>query len=218
LIFYKIYYIIIIENKKKGVFQMKALVIVDMQNDFVDGSLGSPEAQAIVPTICENAVKLAQESVANGDGPVLVLYTKDTHYENYLETQEGKNLPVPHCIYMTPGWSIVKAISSTIDHNTDGLFAFWSDSEVKMSRILKNTFGSRDLTEILVSLKDQLDEIVFMGVCTDICVVSNVLATKMMLPETLITVDASCCAGVTPAKHEAALETMRSCQINVING
>jgi nicotinamidase-related amidase len=118
---------------------------------------------------------------------------------------------------MTPGWSIVKAISSTIDYNTDGLFAFWSDSKVKKSRILKNTFGSRDLTEILVSLKDQLDEIVFMGVCTDICVVSNVLATKMMLPETLITVDASCCAGVTPAKHEAALETMRSCQINVIN-
>ena len=195
---------------------MKALVIVDMQNDFVDGSLGSPEAQAIVPTICENAVKLAQESVANGDGPVLVLYTKDTHYANYLETQEGKFLPVPHCIYMTPGWSIVKAISSTIDYNTDGLFAFWSDDEVKKSRILKNTFGSRDLTEILVSLKDQLDEIVFMGVCTDICVVSNVLATKMMLPETLITVEASCCAGVTPAKHAAALETMKSCQINVI--
>lgn len=195
---------------------MKALVIVDMQNDFVDGSLGSPEAQAIVPTICENAVKLAQESVANGDGPVLVLYTKDTHYENYLETQEGKNLPVPHCVYMTPGWSIVKAISSTIDYNTDGLFAFWSDSEVKKSRILKNTFGSRDLTEILVSLKDQLDEIVFMGVCSNICVVSNCLATKMMLPETPITVYSNCCAGTTPEAHEQAMAVMRSCQINVV--
>ena len=195
---------------------MKALVIVDMQNDFVDGSLGSPEAQAIVPTICENAVKLAQESVANGDGPVLVLYTKDTHYENYLETQEGKNLPVPHCIYMTPGWSIVKAISSTIDYNTDGLFAFWSDGEVKKSRILKNTFGSRDLTEILVSLKDQLDEIVFMGLVSDICLISNVMLAKAALPETLVTVYSDCCAGTTQLAHEQAMAVMRSCQVNVV--
>ena len=195
---------------------MKALIIVDMQNDFVSGALGSPEAQAIVPTICETAVKLGQKCVAEDNSPLLVFYTKDTHYENYLETQEGKNLPVPHCIYMTPGWSIVKAISSTIDYDTDGLFAFWSDSDVINSRVLKNTFGSKDLVEILTTLKNDLDEVIFMGVCTDICVVSNVLATKMALPEVPITVYADCCAGVTPEKHAAALETMKSCQINVI--
>lgn len=192
---------------------MKVIVIVDMQNDFVTGPLGSPEAQAIVPTICERAVEIAK----SGTEPALVLFTKDTHYENYLDTQEGENLPVPHCIIGTPGWSIVKDISSTIDYEQTGLFAFWSDSQVRKSRILKNTFGSKTLVDILISVRDKIEEIIFMGVCTDICVVSNVLAAKMMLPETLITVDASCCAGVTPEKHAAALETMKSCQVNVIN-
>lgn len=192
---------------------MKVIVIVDMQNDFVTGPLGSPEAQAIVPTICERTVEIAK----GGTEPTLVLFTKDTHYENYLNSQEGKNLPVPHCIAGTPGWSIVKDISSVIDYEPTGLFAFWSDAQVRKSRILKNTFGSRELIEILVSLKDKIEEIIFMGVCSNICVVSNVLATKMMLPETLITVDASCCAGTTPEKHAAALETMKSCQVNVIN-
>lgn len=192
---------------------MKVIVLVDVQGDFIYGPLGTPEAQAIIPNICKRTVEIAK----SGTEPALVLFTKDTHYENYLETQEGKNLPVPHCIAGTPGWSIVKDISSVIDYEPTGLFAFWSDAQVRKSRILKNTFGSRELIEILVSLKDKIDEIVFMGVCTDICVVSNCLATKMMLPETLITVDASCCAGVTPEKHAAALETMKSCQINVIN-
>lgn len=191
---------------------MKVIVIVDMQNDFVFGALGTPEAQAIIPNICRRTVEIAK----SGTEPALVLFTKDTHYENYLDTQEGENLPVPHCIIGTPGWSIVKDISSTIDYEQTGLFAFWSDSQVRKSRILKNTFGSKTLVDILISVRDKIEEIVFMGVCTDICVVSNVLAAKMMLPETLITVDASCCAGVTPEKHAAALETMKSCQVNVV--
>lgn len=184
---------------------MKAIILVDLQNDFIDGALGSPEAQAIVPTVCERLKEYEKEQP-------LVIFTKDTHYENYLETQEGKNLPVSHCIYGTPGWSINKQISSIVD---TGKFHFWSDSNVIRSRVLKNTFGSTDLMEIL-KITD-FEEIIFMGLCTDICVVSNVLAAKMTLPETLITVDASCCAGVTPEKHKAALETMKSCQINVIN-
>ena len=191
---------------------MKAIVIVDMQNDFVTGPLGTPEAQDIVPNICNRAVEIAK----SGTEPTLVLFTKDTHYENYLETQEGKNLPVPHCVWGTSGWSIAKDISSVIDYEPTGLFAFWSDAHVRKSRILKNTFGSRDLIEILVSLKDRIDEIVFMGVCSNICVVSNCLATKMMLPEIPITVYADCCAGTTPEEHAAALQVMKSCQINII--
>ena len=191
---------------------MKVIVIVDMQNDFVTGPLGSPEAQAIIPTICERTVEIAK----SGTEPTLVLFTKDTHYENYLDTQEGENLPVPHCIIGTPGWSIVKDISSTIDYEPTGLFAFWSDSQVRKSRILKNTFGSKALVDILVSMRDKIEEIIFMGVCSNICVISNCLATKMMLPETLITVYSNCCAGTTPEAHEQAMAVMRSCQINVV--
>lgn len=183
---------------------MKAIILIDLQNDFIDGALGSPEAQAIVPKVCEKLKEFEVEQP-------LVIFTKDTHYENYLETQEGKKLPVPHCIYGTPGWSINKQISSLVDN---GNFHFWSDSDVIKSRVLKKTFGSTDLMEIL-KITD-FEEIIFMGLCTDICVVSNVLAAKMTLPETKITVYSDCCAGVTPEKHEAALETMRSCQINVI--
>lgn len=192
---------------------MKVIVIVDMQNDFVTDALGSPEAQAIVPTICERVIEIAEGCK---EAP-LVLFTKDTHYENYMETQEGKNLPVPHCIWGTPGWSIVKAISSTIDYARPGLFRFYSSDTTINSRILKETFGSMELAKLIASLSDSIDEVIFMGVCTDICVVSNVLLTKAYAPEIPITVDASCCAGVTPEKHAAALETMKSCQVNVIN-
>lgn len=188
---------------------MKVIVLVDLQNDFVSGALGSPEAQAIIPNVCERVIKIAQES---SEAP-LVLYTKDTHYENYLDTQEGKNLPVPHCIYGTPGWSINKAVSSTIDYSSE-LFRFYSSGDIINSRILKTTFGSTDLIKVLKLVN--AEEIIFMGLCTDVCLVSNCLAAKMTLPEVPITVYSDCCAGVTPAKHEAALETMRSCQINVI--
>lgn len=186
---------------------MKVLVIVDMQNDFIDGSLGSTEAQAIVPRVVEKLKNIDK-------GNTVVLFTKDTHYENYLETFEGKMLPVEHCIENTPGWSINKEISSIVDH-TEGMIRFSSD-KIKNSRIYKNTFGSDDLRDFLLQHKDKFNEVEFVGLCTDICVISNVLMARQTMPDKVITVDASCCAGVTHEKHLAALEVMKSCQINVI--
>lgn len=185
----------------------KLLVVVDMQNDFIDGSLGSAEAQSVVPRVVE---KIKNIDKAN----TLVLLTKDTHYTDYLNTLEGKMLPVAHCVENTPGWCINKEISSVVD-KTPGYLKYSSDKIIN-SRIYKNTFGSDDLREFLLTYND-IDEIEFCGLCTDICVVSNVLMTRQTLPNTKITVDASCCAGVTPEKHKAALEVMKSCQINVIN-
>ena len=191
---------------------MKIMVIVDMQNDFVTGPLGSPEAQAVVPKIVER-LEAAEGSQC------LVLFTKDTHQPNYLETQEGKNLPVEHCIEGTSGWSIVKPIASYVDYS--GKFLTYSAKNIIKGRFYKPTFGSIQLVEELKKICEMPDvdveEIIFMGVCTDICVVSNVLMTKAYCPEVQITVDAECCAGVTPERHIAALETMKSCQVNVIN-
>lgn len=189
---------------------MKIIVIVDMQNDFVTGVLGTPEARAIVPTMVERLREL-------NAGDNLIMFTKDTHYADYMDTQEGKNLPVPHCIEGTPGWSIVKDISSVVDYGSN--FCFYSAKDIMKSRVLKNTFGSIRLAEIIKSLlpDNPIDEVILMGVCTDICVVSNAMLIKAFCPEVQVTVDASCCAGVTPERHLAALETMKSCQIKVIN-
>lgn len=192
---------------------MKIVVVVDMQNDFIDGALGSPEAQAIVPVMVERLKEL-------DDGETLLFFTKDTHKSNYLETQEGKNLPVEHCIEGSVGWSINKQISNYVDYDSN--FLIYSTHNIRESRVLKTTFGSLELADIIRGLNDgnpliKIDEIILMGVCTDICVVSNALLLKAYCPETLITVDASCCAGVTPETHAAALTTMKSCQINVIN-
>lgn len=170
----------------------KVLVVVDMQNDFISGSLGTKEAQVIVPAV----VAKIKEYQENGDK---VVYTYDTHGENYMETQEGRNLPVKHCIRGTWGWELPDEI--------DELAAGAEKYE-------KPTFGSRRLMEDLAEWNP--DTIEFVGLCTDICVVSNVLGTKAWLPETPLTVDSRCCAGVTPESHEAALATMRSCQVNVI--
>ena len=168
----------------------KVLVVVDMQNDFVNGCLGSDEARSILPNV-KNKIS---EYQANGD---TIIFTRDTHDENYLQSQEGKYLPVPHCISGTDGWKIV-----------DGL-------EVENSSYIdKPNFG---WTHWDTNGFDDTDEIELIGVCTDICVVSNALILKAMYPETHITVDASCCAGVTPETHNAALVTMKSCQIDVIN-
>lgn len=186
---------------------MKILTIVDMQRDFIDGSLGTPEAQVIVPRVVE---KLKNTDLSN----TLVLFTKDTHYDDYLETFEGKNLPVKHCIENTPGWCIHKEISNIVD-NTPGAL-YYSSAKIKHSRVYKNTFGSDDLRDFFIKHKDEIDEIEFLGLCTDICVISNVLAARQALPEMKIVVDASCCAGVTQEKHKAALEVMKSCQIEVI--
>lgn len=193
---------------------MKAIVVIDMQNDFIDGVLGTPEAQAIVPVMVERLREF--DSTEN-----LILFTKDTHYENYLETQEGKNLPVPHCIEGTPGWSINKQISSYVDYESH--FAGYSSRTIRKSRILKPTFGSTELGELIRDLTThngenyEIDEVILMGVCTDICVISNAMLIKAYCPELKVTVDASCCAGVTPESHKNALAAMKMCQINVIN-
>lgn len=182
----------------------KVLIVIDMQNDFVDGVLGTKEAKSVVPKIVEK-----MKSYEGADN--IVLFTKDTHYDNYKDTQEGKFLPVEHCIINTPGWSIVKDIHDEFKH---GNYATISSDKVINGRILKPTFGSRELANIVADLNP--GEIELVGVCTDICVMSNAILLKTALPETLITVDASCCAGVTPESHQAALTTMKMCQINVI--
>lgn len=171
----------------------KLLIVVDMQNDFIDGALGTPEAVAIVP----NVVKKINEW--DGD----IFFTEDTHFENYLDTNEGKHLPVPHCIRDTVGWEINENVMNAIN-NSEGEHLF----------IRKNTFGS----VLLVSkiLDGKYDYIELIGLCTDICVVSNALLIKAHYPEIDIVVDASCCAGVTPDSHKAAITTMKMCQIDVI--
>ncbi|MBR4026887.1 MAG: cysteine hydrolase [Lachnospiraceae bacterium] len=168
------------------------LVVVDMQNDFIDGALGTKEAQAIVPNVLEKIRSF------NGT----ILFTRDTHYENYMDTQEGKNLPVPHCIKDTEGWQIKAELD------------VFRTTEV----IDKVTFGSSDLPRKLLEMNQQkpIKSITFIGLCTDICVISNVMLVKAFLPEVPIIVDASCCAGVTPQSHQNALEAMKMCQICII--
>ncbi len=171
----------------------KILIVVDMQKDFIDGSLGTKEAAAIVPAVIDKIKTYYRDDV---------YATRDTHGENYLETQEGRYLPVEHCIKGTPGWEIEPEIASLIDE--EHIFD-------------KPAFGSTALAEHLRKTAAGGDtEIELVGLCTDICVISNALMLKAYLPEVRISVDASCCAGVTPEKHAAALETMRSCQIQGI--
>ncbi|MBR0135306.1 MAG: cysteine hydrolase [Clostridia bacterium] len=172
------------------------LIVVDMQNDFVDGSLGTKEALAIIPA--------AAKKIEEFDG--MAIATFDTHFENYSETAEGKNLPVPHCIEGTEGWELNASIKAALDKKA------WIP-------IKKLTFGSVDLPHIIAAYAYGDDfEIELIGLCTDICVVSNALMLKAAFPEKRIAVDAACCAGVTPALHKAALDVMRSCQIDVIDG
>lgn len=172
----------------------KVLIVVDMQKDFVDGSLGTKEAVAIVDAV----VKKVNEF----DGEVI--FTRDTHDENYMETQEGKNLPVVHCVKDTAGWEIVPELEVI-------------RSEKNMKCYDKPTFGCTVLAEDLKNSYEngEIESVELVGLCTDICVVSNTLLIKAFMPELTVSVDSACCAGVTPAKHEAALETMRSCQIQV---
>lgn len=175
---------------------MKVLVVVDMQNDFINGALGTPEAQAIVPRVVEK-IK------TTGD---IVYVTKDTHYADYLDTQEGKLLPVPHCIAETYGWNIEKNVQNALDEREE------------VYTYEKETFGSVDLGAALdLVWDDNLDEIILVGLCTDICVISNALLIKAYLSDVKITVDASCCAGTTPERHKNALAAMKMCQINIEN-
>lgn len=172
----------------------KILIVIDMQNDFVDGALGTSEAVAIV-----DAVKNKIKSYNACD----VIATMDTHSEDYMDTQEGKNLPVPHCIRGSEGWEIRPDIAALL-----------TDARIYE----KPTFGSTQMATDLAALSEKEEiELELIGLCTDICVISNALLLKAMMPEVMISVDASCCAGVTPEKHLAALEAMRSCQIRIIN-
>ena len=170
----------------------KVLVVVDMQNDFIDGALGTREAEAIVPYV----KKKIEEYKRSGD---TVIFTRDTHDKDYLKTQEGRKLPAEHCIKGTFGWEISPELDT-------------KDSMI----IDKNTFGSVSLMDYLAENYKEA-EFEFVGLCTDICVISNAMMLKAFLPEAGITVDASCCAGVTPQSHKNALEAMKMCQINIIN-
>lgn len=172
----------------------KYLIVVDMQQDFVYGALGSEEAREIVPAVVEK--------VRGFDGEVI--FTQDTHRPDYLQTQEGKNLPVEHCVRGSAGWELIAPLAEL-------------RTKKDMRCYEKGTFGCLELAaDLRAKEKEQgIESIDLIGVCTDICVVSNALLLKAYMPEVSISVDGSCCAGVTPEKHEAALETMRSCQIYV---
>ena len=178
---------------------MNILIVVDMQKDFVDGALGTPEARAIVPAVVDkiNAYK------ARGDR---IIATRDTHGEDYLSTQEGKNLPVVHCVKGTPGWELDAAVAEALP----------ADAEI----VDKPTFGSVRLAELIGRYAEGFGQenvhVELIGLCTDICVVSNALLLKAVFHEIPLSLDPRCCAGVTPEKHAAAIETMRSCQIQII--
>ena len=166
------------------------LVVVDMQKDFIDGVLGTKEAVAIVDNVAE--------AIRSFDGEVI--FTRDTHFDNYMETQEGRNLPVPHCIKGTEGWQIDKKLEAL---RTDEMKVFD-----------KPTFGSVELAAYLKENKE-VEQVTIVGLCTDICVISNALLIKANLPEVEITVLEKCCAGVTPQSHKNALEAMKMCQIKI---
>ena len=169
---------------------MKLLIVVDMQNDFIDGALGTKEAVAIVPYV--------KQKISEFDGKVI--FTRDTHFENYGDTQEGKNLPVPHCIKNTKGWEIHPQLEPL--RKTDA--------------IDKITFGSKDLVDV-IGKEANVESITFVGLCTDICVISNVMLVKAFYPEIPLIVDAKGCAGVTPQSHQNALDAMKMCQVEIQN-
>lgn len=178
---------------------MEVLIVVDMQTDFIDGALGTAEAVEILPRVAEKMRTF----------PGRVLCTRDTHEADYLNTQEGRRLPVPHCIRSTAGWDLAADIAAAYHEEA----------------IDKPTFGSKDLGTLLLAWDQDLRaktgagicRITLVGLCTDICVISNALLLKAFLPETEIAVDASCCAGVTPERHNTALRAMEACQITVEN-
>ena len=172
----------------------KILIVVDMQNDFIDGALGSKEAVTIVDKVAEK-IKAAEAEGA------LVLFTRDTHGEDYMATEEGKNLPVPHCIERSAGWQISEKIPYPQNSRSFDKF----------------TFGSMDLGSFLKELASAPERVELVGLCTDICVLSNAVIAKAALPNAHIVVDAACCAGVSPASHDTALAAMKAIQVEVVN-
>lgn len=176
---------------------MKILLVIDMQNDFIDGALGTPEAVAIIPKVVQ---KIKEFKGA-------IIFTRDTHQKNYLNTAEGTHLPVEHCLQGTPGWDISEQFSDLVTATV----------------IDKPAFGSKKLPNIINGMlkgkggSEEYLELTLIGLCTDICVISNAIILKAFFPETKITVDADCCAGVTPQGHRNALEAMKMCHILIEN-
>lgn len=180
---------------------MKTLIVVDMQNDFIDGALANPAAAAIVEPMAEY--------IKNFEGEII--FTQDTHYEGYLNTQEGKNLPIPHCIWLTNGWSINETLARAIfdnKHFQNG------ECDTYAFEVEKESFG--DIEHLAEEMDNDTEEIYICGTCTDICVISVALNLKARFPEIKMYCLANLCAGLTPEKHAAALEVMKSCQIEVI--
>ena len=171
------------------------LVVVDMQKDFIDGALGTPEAQAILPAVVEYARGFEGQ----------VVFTRDTHTEDYMNTQEGSRLPVPHCVKSTPGWQLAPALQAIADEDACPVFD-------------KPTFGSTALAHWLAArhAETPITRVVLVGLCTDICVISNALCIKAALPEVPVAVVERCCAGVTPVSHDNALAAMKMCQVDVL--
>ena len=192
----------------------KVLIIVDMQNDFCgpEGSLTTPEAQAIVP-------KVADYIRTHADKDTVLVFTKDTHEVNYMDTQEGKHLPVAHCIKDTYGWELAPAIQEALYDvrgkydSCDTYFPYMTDHV-----ITKPSFGSLDFVNLLYALNDDygIDEVTLMGLCTGICILSNTMLAKATLPEVPVRVVEECCACVTPDSHKTAIDAMRLCQIEII--
>lgn len=173
------------------------LIVVDMQKDFIDGALGSEDAVAIVPYVAE----VVKKSFESGE---IVIFTRDTHQSDYLETQEGKKLPVPHCVKDTDGWQIDKTLAPYAS---------------KCMVIDKPTFGSTELAEILkkANALEPIETVTLIGLCTDICVISNAMLIKATLPEVTVKIDAKGCAGVSKKSHQNALSAMATCQIEILN-
>lgn len=201
--------------------ETKLLIVVDMQNDFINGSLGTPEAQAIVPNVIKK--------IESWDGKIIC--SMDTHGEDYFSIMEGKKLPIKHCIKDTHGWDIPIRIARMINVNENaaiihkstfgaatllGDIALWQDSPNKELLQITSDMQMQTFFDNFINI-GPLSEIQLIGLCTDICVVSNALLAKAFFPEVPIVVDASCCAGTTPENHKAALQVMKCCQIDIIN-
>jgi len=182
---------------------MKVLIVVDMQKDFIDGTLGTSEAVAIVG----NVVKRIENSKGE-----LILFTKDTHQDDYLNTAEGKKLPVTHCVENTEGWQINDAVLGAWRNNKNTVIL----PKLADNTFTKSVFGSVDLVEFLKSRAAKIEEVEILGLCTDICVVSNAIMIKNTIPDVKISVNSACCAGVTPQSHAEALNVMKMCHIDVI--
>lgn len=172
----------------------KFLIVVDMQKDFVDGALGTQEAVAIIPA--------AVKKIAQFDGEIFATY--DTHFDDYMDTAEGRKLPVPHCIKGSDGWQLNKDIAAALKGKKYTPVEKYTFGSVKLPDLIKKAAGTEEFSIELI------------GLCTDICVISNALLLKANFPEADIAVDEKCCAGVTPEKHDAAIETLKSCQIDIL--